>query len=820
MEIPQSSKNYIELGGCGLIRRPLVWIFCAYLTGLYLAWQKLPVILIILLMSFIFLIICYFMFGSKKKLMYRKDGFLWCLPFLLLFGFLAMGSQLLKPELYDAFDQKIICELSGEITLIVEKPKSTALYVKNVKVTLPGDQLYTCENVLVYCMEELNPADSQPKAATNYRIGNKITVQGTLKKFQTASNPGQFNEQQYYQIENIDFKMEVGIITVTDACYSKYHAYLGAVKNRLIAVYARILSDKEAGTLIAMLLGEKYLLDDEIRRLYQENGISHVLAISGLHVSLIGMFVFGLLKKLRCPIPLATFFTIFFIYSYGVLTNFSVSTSRAVLMMTILLLAPLPGKTYDMLSATALSALIILLQNPLQIMSAGFLLSYGAVLGISLIYPILKKLFTVKNAILNGVLISFSAQAATTPFVIYYFYQFPVYGILTNLIILPLITVLTLSSIIAGLAGAICIPLGIFLIGGANYILKFYEWICRVISSLPGNLLTVGRPDSLRMLLYFILLLLFLYVAAKYRMKNSVILLIFASVILLLPHNNPGLEVTFLDVGQGDAIFMESGSGTTYLIDGGSADVKGVGTYRIIPFLMSQGTDRLDYAIMTHSDSDHISGLTELIGGKQISISNLILPDITNKDEAYIKLEALAEDTGITMRYIKAGDMIEDGDLSMTCLHPVFGYIPLNRNSYSTVFSLTYKEFDLLLTGDLQKDGERMVIDLLNDQVYWSEYKTAPVKGYDILKVAHHGSKYSTLEEFLSLIKPKLSVISCGKDNFYGHPHAEALERLNNYGSNVMITYATGAVTVRTDGKRMIVEEYRYPQNMKSHVIP
>ncbi len=794
-----------EMGDVDVIKRPLVWILNAYLMGMYLAWHKISFLIIFLIMSMGFLFIYLLMFHSKKKNLFRRDRFLWCLPILMVLGVLIMNDKLKNPDVTKAFHQEIYCELTGSITMVVQKKSGSAIYLKNDIITIPGDRSYPCEQVIVFYSEEQRiKQDNKDK----YLVGNTIAVKGTLQKFKVATNPGQFNEQLYYQVEDIDFKMKADLITITDADYSLYHNALGGVKDQLIKVYDSILSDKEAGALIAMLLGEKYLLNDEIKELYQQNGISHILAISGLHVSLIGMILFYLLKKLKIPVTFAVFLSIFFIYSYGALTNFSVSTNRAVVMMIVLLLATIAGKTYDMLSATSLSALIILLQNPIQILSAGFQLSFGAVLGIAIIFPCLKRLFPSKNPVINSLLISVSAQLATMPFILWFYYQLPTYSIITNLIILPFITALTLTSILAGILGSVSLPLGIFLIGGANYILKFYEWICRIGDRLPANLITIGKPESLDIILYAGFLCGFLWVAKRYQKKSSILLLVIANLFLLIPKRNVGFEITFLDVGQGDAIYMESGSETTYLVDGGSSDVSEVGIYRLTPFLLSKGTDHLDYAVITHSDSDHISGLIQLMELDKIEIKNLILPYLEEKDKTYVELETLAKKREIPVQYIKAGDIFRDGDVRIICLHPDIQYHPSTSNSYSTVLSISYGEFDLLLTGDLQKDGEQRVSGILHNDDYWNPMDIRPAIQYEVLKVSHHGSKTSSTEEFLSFISPEVSIISCGEDNYYGHPHQEVLHRLEQLDSNIKITYKTGAITILTDGKRMQISEF------------
>lgn len=794
-----------------MVKRPLVLILGAYLAGMYLAWQGLPD-LIVIIASLLFLLIIYiFLFKLKNKAIGRREGFWWCLPVLLLFGFFSMKGQLTEPELNNAFDQKVACELSGKISMIAKKSWGRALYIKNDVVSLSGAS-YVCENVIVYCYDSPKYMGKDESLSVNYLVGNQITVRGTLQKFSKASNPGQFNEKLYYQIENIDYKMEAEHITVTDHGYSRFHAFLDGIKNRLLEVYESILKEKESGTIIAMLLGEKYLLKDEIKQLYQVNGISHILAISGLHVSLIGLSFYKLMKKCRVPVIINTLATIFVLYSYGVLTNFSVSTNRAVVMMTVMLLAGIFGKTYDMLTAMSLSALIILMQNPLQIMSAGFLLSFGAVFGIAFVNPSIQKLFPSRNEIIKGLYISISAQAATTPFVLWFFYQLPVYGILTNLIILPFVSVLTLTSIIAGIAGMIWQPFGIFLIGGVNYILKFYELVCSIISHIPGNMITLGKPQLLRLFVYFLLIGLFLWLVKRCDKKYLIFLLVMPMLVFFLPERKAGLEITMLDVGQGDAIYMESKSGTTYFIDGGSSDIKRVGNYRIQPFLLSKGCASLDYAIMTHSDEDHISGLKELLEAENIRIKHLILPDIGNKDEAYQELEALAQKKNTRLLYIKTGDYIRDGRLQILCLHPDSGYQAASANAYSTTLSVSYGEFDMLFTGDLEQEGEDKVCQILNnrDLLQQSGILEAlrPAERYDVLKVAHHGSKNSTMEDFLLLTRPGLSLISCGKNNSYGHPHPELIARLKHINSDYLITCDTGAITLRTDGKQLVVDKY------------
>lgn len=779
-----------------MIKRPFLWGIIAFVTGILMARYKIPLLYIALAGLVIWLLIYLFMYRIKRYII-PKDYFLWGLPFLMLLGFLAMGDRMKPPDMDAAFEEKAECIISGEIKMIVKKSWGTCYYLKDNRISLADNNTYIIEEVLVNAYD--NKSQSYP--SQEYRIGNKITVSGIVRKFKTNSNPGSFNEYLYYKAQNIDYKVTADVITLTDESYSKFHYTLSRIKDKLINVYSTMLPKKEAGTLIAMVLGEKYLLEDEIKTLYQENGISHILAISGLHVSMIGAAIYFLLRRLRLKIVVSTIISFTFIYSYGLMTNFSVSTNRAIVMYSVLLLAKLIGKTFDLLSALSLSAFIILIQNPMELFKAGFLLSFATVLGIAVILPSLNRIYEPKSSAIKAIYVSVSAQVLTLPIILYYFFQISAYSVLVNLIVLPLASILMLTALAAGIMGIVSMTLGVFIAGGANYILLFYEMVCRLGSSTPGNLITPGRPDTIRILVYFVLIMVFIISGRRYGRKRLLLLIAAAILVLLIPKQGKGLTLTILDVGQGEAILVESASGTSYLIDGGSSDVNHVGRYRIAPFLLYEGTDTIDYAIVTHTDDDHISGLMELIEGEQIAIKQLILPDTTARNEGYIKLEALARDKDIKLVYIVSGDMIIDGDLRMTFLHPPRGYQPASNNDYSAVISISYGKFDMLLTGDIEAKGERKLLEYLTGAY---DVQT----DYDVLKVAHHGSKYSTSIELLDIIKPELSLISCGKNNRYGHPHEELLERLEDIGSSVIITYESGAIKINTDGRRMLVEEY------------
>jgi competence protein ComEC len=240
-----------------------------------------------------------------------------------------------------------------------------------------------------------------------------------------------------------------------------------------------------------------------------------------------------------------------------------------------------------------------------------------------------------------------------------------------------------------------------------------------------------------------------------------------------------------------------------------------VGKYRIVPFLKSKGVDRLDYVIITHLDQDHISGLVEIIEEDLFLINCLVLPYLKEKEEKYLDLEEMAAAKNIRLQYITEGNSIHEGPLSINCLHPSIDFVGSTANSYSTVLSVNYGEFDMLLTGDLEDEGERLLIQGFKEGSYRRKWGISPAVDIEVLKVAHHGSKYSTSEELLELLKPEISLISCSRDNWYGHPHPELLDRLVEAGSTDLITYESGAITITTDGEKLEIEEYYFSNRLQ-----
>ena len=213
-----------------------------------------------------------------------------------------------------------------------------------------------------------------------------------------------------------------------------------------------------------------------------------------------------------------------------------------------------------------------------------------------------------------------------------------------------------------------------------------------------------------------------------------------------------------LDVGQGDCLFWELPEGTTFLSDGGSTSVSDVGNYRIVPFLKARGVHKIDYLLISHMDQDHINGIKEVLEDGSIQVEQALLPGLQRKDDAYLEMEALLKNANVEKHCLNSGDLATQGDYSMRCLWPPVEGQMDDRNKMSLVMEVEYGAFRMLLTGDIDEQAERQLA------------ATGQLETVDILKVAHHGSRYSSSSEFLAQATPAVSLISCSATNRYGHP--------------------------------------------------
>lgn len=642
------------------------------------------------------------------------------------------------------------------------------------------------------------------------KMGAFVLVQGKPQEFHRATNPGAFDSRLYYATLGIDFSVKKGKVLWEGDSYNIYREVLWKLRCHWQERLDKVLPADEAAVTKTMLLGERGTLDSELKSLYQDGGIAHILAISGLHISMIGMGLYKLLRRVGIPVWCSALMSGVFIYSYGVMTGEGVSAGRAVGMFLVRMLAEILGRGYDMLTALGLLLLCMLCRQPLYAYHSGFLLSFLALFGIGFLRPALEKgkwekrgtgryregwkkwLHTMAIGVRENFLTGLSVTLVTLPVTFLFFYEIPVYSVFLNLLVLPLMPAVMYMGM-----GLLFLPEGPWLQLPSvllTIVLDVVEWLCRQSLDIPGQMLVRGKPESWQIVVYVLLLVgTVLGKRWKFPRRGRVAMLCVAVFILCMKCPGGG-QITFLDVGQGDCICIQTAEGNTYLVDCGSSSENSVGKYVVAPFLKSEGISHLEAVIVTHPDEDHCNGLAGmLIEGYAGKIGVLLLPDIPpeSKSEEYFELENLALAHGIPIGYLSAGMWWQDGEMRFTCLHPGKNCVGAGEepdsNEYSVVLHIESGNFSALLTGDVEGEGEERLREML---------MAAGIDKVTVLKVAHHGSRYSTTKDFLGALDAEVAIISCGADNSYGHPHPELIRRLLDENMLILSTSEYGAVEI------------------------
>jgi len=534
-------------------------------------------------------------------------------------------------------------------------------------------------------------------------------------------------------------------------------------------------------------------------------------------------------------------------------------------------------RSYDLLSAVYLSAVFILFDNPYYIYDSGFLLSVSAVMGIGIVYPVMydisspaiseekimsttsknnvfrfdnlitciRKIYDSKylDKIRQGICISISVTIATAPTVMNSFYVLPKMGIILNIIVVPLMSILLGTGVIGGI---LCKMAGAFMsisfwgrsvsnsgsilcrciLFPAHIILKIYTGLAEGTQGIQESRWVTGRAEQGQIIVYITIVLgiCIIYKAmsksAKLRkLKKIAAITFFAIATAAITYRNKAdFSINVLSVGQGACNVIYGKDVPVIIIDGGSTDVTDVYKYRIEPFLLSKGISQIDYLFITHADDDHISGIAEMLNDSMtcVSVKNIFIGDenelcklniAIDADESCLGLFRNTESKKCSRIYeFGAGDRIRKGNILVECISPEKNNRYSDENDNSLVLKLTYipVDFSALFTGDISSEVEKKILQF--DEIDGSN----KIRNMDFMTVAHHGSKYSSSAEFLSCVDPKISTISSGLGNYYGHPHEETLDRLNNYAekSRVFRTDECGQISVIINDKRVYVRRF------------
>ncbi len=657
---------------------------------------------------------------------------------------------------------------------------------------------------------------------TDYRYGDRILAEG---KLQTPTNTDEFDYREYLARQDVYSIMSRPRVSVLARDQGRAPlAWLYAFKARAKNVVTQILPEPQASLLTGILLGDDSGIPKSVQDAFRTTGTSHIIAISGYNVTiLIGLMSLGavrLLGKRR-----AFYLLVVGLLIYMVLVGASASVVRAVIMGIVFLWAMQVGRQGVALNTLFLTALGMTAYNPMWLWDVGFQLSFVATLGLILYAAPLQKTVeawlktfrgweTLKvspkpamNVLSDALLVTLAAQVTTTPLLAFYFEQLSLVSLLTNVLVLPAQPGLMVSGGLALLAGLVWIPLG-QIVGWLAWLFLAWttgvvEWTARISgASVPLDNIGIGwivgyyallaavtwwlrqpadqRPD------------LRTWIPARLTPRNvlavaGITVALIAIALVQLPSGK--LHVYFLDVGQGDAIFVVTPSGKQILVDGGpTPSVILSQLARHMPFW-----DRsLDLVIATQPDADHLAGLVAVVERYQVGAALCAEWPDRARDPAVSRWSQLVAERRLTRIPPQAGSRIQiEPGLEMTLLHPDAA-TSLKGNDASLATRLAFGNVSFLFAGDVEEAGEAALV------------RAGRLQPSTVLKAAHHGSKTSTSAEFLALADPVLVVISVGAGNPFGHPSPEMLARLA--GRRVLRTDQSGTVEIASEGTRLWVK--------------
>jgi competence protein ComEC len=648
---------------------------------------------------------------------------------------------------------------------------------------------------------KIKSESEQKFLSDNLRVGMTCRVKGSLKIPPTSTNPNSFSYKNYLYYNNIFWILELEQLNLSYCTNNNKSITLPILKMREMGTHYILdhFPEQTAPLAIALVFGDRNFIDEDTIASYQKIGIIHLLAISGLHVGMLAGIFF--LAGIRAGITREkmTGILLLVLPFYAILTGAAPSVLRAVFMLMVVLLAKKLRAPIQLADVISIVFVIYLFISPFVIYNAGFQLSFAVAISLILSAPAILGKYTHPFAAVLSV--TFICQAAAIPILLWHFYEVSLISIIANLIFVPLYSSIVLPVVL------ILFIIDLLTGGRADLLLHviekiivFLNWTAQMLSGIPNSTLILGRPSLVMLIIYFLLIPAFF--AGWERSKNKKVIKYGALLILpILIHYlsnvlTPAGEITFIDVGQGDSILIKLPFGRgNYLIDAGGAlmfetedwkmrsDPYETGKDTVVPFLKSKGISKIDKFFLTHGDMDHIGGAAAVL--REMKVKSIVFPRGADFSETEKDLIYQAKINKSEIVFTKAGDSWVIGDSLFQVLSPFGGEMGegMGKNDGSIVLFAKVGGLSWLFTGDLEEQGEGQLI------------KSYPKLKADVLKVGHHGSKTSSTDLFLSGVKPRIGVISAGRNNRYGHPHNDVMNRLNKNNIKVLRTDKQGAVT-------------------------
>ena len=651
--------------------------------------------------------------------------------------------------------------------------------------------------------------------------GDIIEFKGEYTKPSSKRNYGGYDYSLYLKTQNIYGSIETSSFKILEKdrgnkIYGAIYKFKVAVKNKL----RKYLKEEQAELCIGLVIGDRTGLSEEVQEDFKNANLTHMLAVSGSHFTYIILAVTYLnngIKRKR----LGNIITIIVIILFMNLTGNTASVVRSGIMAIITVLSSFVYKKSDIWTSMAIAIIIQLVQNPYIIFDIGLILSYGGVIGIVLFYrdvlnyinKKIEKILKIKEIEKNednkaklikyineGISVTVSANIIIIPIMVFNFNTLSCTFIISNLLAGPLLGIIVIFAFLIIFASFILQELIIPFFYILEIMLKILMKIAEISGNMPLSKIYLPTPNIYLLLLLYLNIILIKYLREKskkikkYLVISVIIILCLNYIYPIINSKKKNIEINFIDVGQGDSTLIRI-ENKSILVDGGGSMYTNsfdVGEKTLFPYLLDRGIMSLDYLIVSHFDADHSQGLRYVL--KNMKVKNIVISKLGQESKEYDEFMKLSIKQKSKIYYVKKGDLLKIGKGIIEIIYPDNEIINENvKNNNAMVFKLTYDNISMLFTGDIEEIAEKKILNIYKDNKEKLEA--------DILKVAHHGSKTSSIKNFLETVNPKIALIGVGEDNNFGHPNSGVIQRLEDINVKIYRTDKCGEIIITIDKK-------------------
>lgn len=709
------------------------------------------------------------------KLLINKKIFIIFLIAQIISGIIVIQKENKFKKAYENIENiQAIVELETDT---IQKENYTEYVIKIVK----------CENHPSIEKTKLKMTDTKN---TQYQKGDMLQIQGEYEKISSYKNKGVFNYETYLKKDNIYGKIKANKITLKQKTKNKIR-----ISPKIKEKFKQNFEEKTANYFITIILGDKSELDKQIKENFQSGGISHLLAISGMHINCIILIITYIVNKTINSYKIRKITTIIALVIYGLIIEFTPSATRAIIMAIMHLTALNLLEKDNFLVNISISSFIILIISPYYLVDTGFLLSFTATISIVYVYKKLRREVS-KNKIIqmiaDSLILTISANILIAPIVICLFKKVSLSMIVMGIIISPFIFVIEIIGILI-----IIIP---------SYILEFLkvpiELFISIFDFLSSiNFLTIyfKVPNIIQIILYYTIIIKFLFKPKRKIINEILTYIIVISIISQLVQSSYSMlfrkfEINLIDVGQGDSILIVTPKNKKILIDGGGNENYDIGANVLIPYLLNKRIKQIDYLIISHFDTDHVGGTLRVL--EKLKVKQVIISQQKEDSSNFQKFLEITKKRNIKITVVKAGDIIQiEKNIYIEVLWPTkkleISTNPLNNNSI--VAKLIYNNTSILFTGDIEAEAEKELV-----KKYGHKLKS------DILKVSHHGSKTSSTQDFIDKVNPKIALIGVGYKNKFDHPSYTTIKTLEKRKIKIYRTDLMGEINIKIKNSKIM----------------